>query len=152
MKTIKLILFAILAIVLFTSCEAEDYDTSTTYQFTPSTNVGTIIQHEPRQVINSMKGHYIGYDLLGGTNIDEVIITEDIITIKTLGYSETIYVNDTYFPEGQINCYLKIEFPDGTILTLALAWLPETPNVRDILFIKLNDTYISRLELTKENK
>lgn len=149
MKTIKLILLVILTITLFTSCEVEDYDTSTTYQFTPNNNVGTTIQNNPRDVINSMKGHYIGYDLFGGTNIDEVIITEDIITIKTLGFSETIYVNDTYFPEGQTNCYLKIEFPDGTILTLALAWLPETPNVRDILFIKLNDKYISRLELIK---
>lgn len=126
------------------SCEPEEINRTSTIQATEHKEP----TWELSEVVNSMKGEYFGQEGFEG---DFVIITETNITIQTSSLTHTINLTTETPTEAKINCLLRFKLPDGRIVSILLGWRPETPENRNLLFVRMNDDYISALERSESN-
>lgn len=130
------------------SCGVEDYENGNTMSYVSGTTTSTEVQHKLSDVLETMKGTYFGRTDFEG---DLVIITQTEITIQTKALTHTIDLTTETPTEAKINCLMRFKLPDGRIVSLLLGWKPETPENRNLLFVKVNDDYISALERSESN-
>lgn len=146
MKTIKL-LFILFIATLLISCEVEDYTNGNTSHIqitdTPVSNDTVSVY----RVIPQMKGYY------SGSGKREVFITDAEINviIPDMAINKQIAVSEQYM-SGRLNCWILVTYPDGTTIQLFLGWKPETPEVRNLLAIKVNGEFIPGEWLERVNQ
>lgn len=126
------------------SCEVEDYTNgNSSYIQVTDTSVSNDTVSVYR-VIPQMKGYY------SGSEKREVFITDTEINviIPDMAINKQIAVSEQYM-SGRLNCWILITYPDGTTIQLFLGWKPETPEVRNLLAIKVNGEFIPGAWLEK---
>lgn len=124
------------------SCSYTESDEPVTTNYVVGSEV-TEVNASLSEVVQSMKGHYIGrFD----KTKDFVTITDAEIVIETESLNYTIDLTQETPIEAKLNCLLRFYMPDGSVISILLGWYAETPENRNLLFITVNGVYISDLE------